>query len=174
MNRIILTLTAIFVFMACENKIAIPPRSSGDCLKVSGFFSAYSDFFNKNNVFILKGIINERILDNYGLRIRVNEDFKGNFHNQENMILWQSLESSDFLHSFSASDEVIIISEKREWEDNNNNTHKDYFTINCYHSILKLSGGVVTGGIFADSYFPTDTISYEDFLLELSNINFVE
>lgn len=155
------------VSSSCEDKVVIPPIVNNDCSKVSGFLDAYSDYFNKEKIFYLQGVIIDNTVEKYGLKIKIQEDLKGNYNGKEKIIFWQSLESSDFLNSFKRDEKIILLTEFKTWEDEKNVEHEDYFTIDCHHSILKLSNGNVIGGIYG--HFVTDTISYEKFQSELAN-----
>lgn len=166
-NIIVLLLVLILVLSSCEDKVVIPPLENNDCSKVSGFLDTYSDYFNKEKIFYLQGVIINNTVAEYGLKIKIQEDLKGNYNGKEKIIFWQSLESSDFLNSFKRDEKIILLTEFKTWEDEKNVEHEDYFTIDCHHSILKLSNGNVIGGIYG--HFVTDTISYEKFQSELAN-----
>ena len=146
--KIILILLAVSV-LGCEKKeddICTDP----ECLFNSTFFESVSRNSNNRNTYIIKGIV----LDNkgQGRSIRLIEDLKGNFpkgvngftaYGKSTVYINTSFLRRDDLSLYDKHDVLIMHLTKAGAPFN------FYATIDCDHSIVKLSDDYVTGHILA-------------------------
>ena len=190
---------SFFITMGCEenkNDInrdfdaleeCVMPSMSGmalDCY-VSSFLEGASECSKCSNVYIIKGMA----LDSYeyGLNIKLVEDLGGNFpKNINTFIAWGDGNSFlcsnrlDRLDMYSSQDVLImLLTPARELPadmipDGNTWLEKpgDYTTLVCTASVLKLSGGYVTGFIEPNNNKKSDEtfltiMSWKDFQKKL-------
>ena len=146
----------------------LPQTSAGVCLSATSFLEGVSKsllgFYSYDSIFIIKGIVSDKY--EYGLNIRLVEDLKGNFpENVDTFIVWGGgntfLESHtlDYLEMYDEQDVLImLLTPVRDipaemippgniWEKLG-----DYTTLNCTHSVLKLSDDYLTGRKILTTY----------------------
>ena len=147
---------------------------------VLSFLEGVSEYSKCSNVFFVKGIVLDAY--EYGLNIRLEEDFKGNFPENANTFLaWGSnlnslLEDNrlDDLNLYEKQDILfMILTPSPDWSEmipyKNTWIEKqgDYSTLTCTNSVVKLSDGFVTGCILPNKGI--HSMSYNDFQKLLNN-----
>lgn len=161
----------LLIFVECD-------KTCVDCENEFLFMQTYSENINKEGVFFIKGVAGK--VRNYGRKIEIIEDFKGNFTDKSTIFLWgvggrsSELNKVDYITEYGDNDTLIIIMEhacRRYVGDVENK--RDYTTIKCSPSVLQLSNDFVTGWIKRDSntYAATWTMSWIEFQEELEIIN---
>lgn len=147
---------------------------------VCSFMEGASNNSNNNDIYLIKGIVLDKI--EYGLKIRLVEDLKGNFpENVNTFIVWggndrtASYERSDNLSIYNKQDALImLLISIRDlsvvWFNPNVEKQEDYSTVICTKSVLKLSNGYVTGNIFDYYGVEQQTIPYDDFQKKLNEL----
>ena len=160
-----------------EEEDPCPPLIAGDCF-VSSFMEGVSMTSNNSNVYIIKGIVLDKI--EYGLNVKLVEDLKGNFpENVNTFIAWGDgipfIESDrpDKLTLYNNHDTLIMLLTPtfdlscmmppgHTWFEK----PEDYTTLACICSVLKLSDGNVTVDILANY----ETMLYDDFKTKLNEL----
>ena len=132
--------------------------SYADCATIRSFKESYSNNFQKNEVFFIKGVALD--VYEYGRTVKVIEDLKGNFDDESSVFVWgqghpsgsgficPTFERQDNITQYQENDTLIMLVEKSYGIDVCIETSSDYATFTCGYSILKLSNGFVTGRIF--------------------------
>ena len=152
-------MTITISIVGCSQKNETEPQLAGDCI-VSSFFEGISRDLNDNN-YIIKGIVLDKV--EYGLNISLVEDLKGNFPKKVNtFIIWGADDAFDYVNielnrmdnlTLYKKNDVLIMHLIPTRRDMSGWTPlekpKDYTTIGCAYSVLKLSDGYVTGHILS-------------------------
>ena len=150
--------------------------SYADCMVIS-FKENYSENFQKNEIFFIKGVALD--VFEYGRTIKVIEDLKGNYTGESSIFVWGggspsegsgfvciSNERSDNITQYQENDTLIMIVVKSySYESCPIEDSNDYATIACAYSVLKLSNGFVTGYIRVG----VETMLWEELQELLSN-----
>ena len=163
------------------------PQVAANCF-VYSFMEGVSMCSN-DSIYIIKGTVLNKI--EYGLNIRLIEDFKGNFpKNINTFIVWGDgngfLESNrmDNLTLYKKQDVLIMllnpvsdlppemIPKGHTWLEK----LEDYATLTCTCSVLKSSDGHVSGYILANDelWGIEQTMQYEDFQKKLNELLMIE
>ena len=162
----------------------LPPSIAVDCM-ASSFMEGISMYSNDNDLYIIKGIVLDNI--EYGLKIKLIEDLKGNFpESVSEFIAWGNgnafieLNRLDNLTLYSKQDELYmlltptrdILAEMVPPDSKWLEKAEDYTTLNCTFSVLKLSDGYVSGYILANNglYDNEQTMSHNDFQKKLNEL----
>ena len=150
------------------------------------FVDAYSMFwydnpFDGNETYFVKGIALD-VVNEYGCRIKLIEDLKGNFPKNINttFIVWgeNGCRVDDF-NIYKLQDTLIMLlgaaSDRKYKITNSSRIYLekigDYITFDCSHSVLKLSNGYAIGHIFCDNHIiDIDTMLYEDLQKRLEEL----
>jgi hypothetical protein len=158
-------------------------RSNADCRETS-FKENYSNNFQKENVFFIKGVALD--VFEYGRTIKVIEDLKGNFTGESSIFVWGAgnppsscmivvtIERWDNIIRYQENDTLIMLVSPVVFE-NCFETFGDYETITCAYSVLKLSNGFVTGYIHPwGPLWGETTMSWEELQELLKNITAIQ
>ena len=169
---------------SCEecNMQVCNPLMAADCY-VSSFLEGASKYSKCSSVYLIKGIVLDAY--EYGLNIKLVEDFKGNFPNDvKTFIAWGAggnglcSERMDNLRLYNDQDELImLLTQARDLSDMTPPEYawlekmEDYATITCTFSVLELSDGFVTGYIlpYEDKDRWWEKMSMEEANLALQN-----
>jgi len=153
----VVTISILALFAGCANKNEeTPSQLSADCADIS-FLENYSLNCKNENVALIKGVA----LDVYrhGRNIKIIDVFNGNLSVNSSIFVWgagtaeqggegMTIERWDIITQYDKNDTLIMIVEKIIKSARSRENPGDYETIQCAHSILKLSNGNVTGKIF--------------------------
>ena len=137
----------------------LPPIVGGLCSDAVSFMESISRYSSDNNIYVIKGTVLDKV--EYGLKISLIEDFKGNFpKNKNTFTVWGDgttfIESNrlDYLTSYNKQDVLImLLTPARDLSFITPPEHKwlekpeDYTTLTCTYSVVQLSDGYVTGYI---------------------------
>ena len=136
------------------------PPTTSNCI-VNSFMEGISMYSNYSNVYIIKGIVLDKI--EYGLNIKLVEDLKGNFPinvnaftvwgngeprnvtngRQDNLTFLYKKQDVLIMHLTPARDLSFILPPEFTWLEK----PEDYTTFDCTWSVLKLSEDYVIGVI---------------------------
>lgn len=151
--------------------------------EILSFFEGLSGCSKCSDSYLVKGTVLDK--NKYGLNIKFVDDLKGNFpKNAETFVVWGTddafenvaieLNRFDQLSKYKKGDVLIMhliqirdLSEATPFEKQG-----DYATLTCTSSVLKLSGGVVTGYLTPVPGFnyKEQTMSWRIFRNNLINI----
>ena len=156
-RKLYITLTMLaagIVIVGCNKTRSAEhsPLLAGDCVS-SSFYEGISMYSNNNNVYIIKGIVLDKI--EYGLSIKLVEDLKKNFPKDvSTFTVWGNgstfieLNRLDNLALYNKQDVLIMlltptrdllaemVPQGHKWLEK----PEDYATLGCTYSVLKLSG----------------------------------
>jgi len=167
---LVLLISILLVIAGCSSE----PVLCADCIPFT-FKQTFLKKFQDNDIFFIKGVASD--VYKHGREIKVIEDLKGNFNGKTSIFVWGMSSTSfcdnkgrqdmrvDDIVQYHENDTLIMFIEKtRKSFDNDNEKPSDYATISCHPSILKLSNGYVTGGIYSG----IETMSWEDLQILLT------
>ena len=145
----IIAIMLVAGILGCEKK---EDKISADikCIFHATFFESVSFYLYNNDTYIIKGIVLDK--KGQGLNIKLIEDLKGNFPKGVNDFIAYGKSSVYINTSFLRRDDlslydkqdVLIMHMTKAREPLNS-----YATIDCDHSIVKLSDDYVTGHILS-------------------------
>jgi hypothetical protein len=181
-------IVAILVFATCtkdepQGEISVPPFIYADCAQEkSGIIDHFSRVGKYNEIFLIRGIVNEQPVENTGRKIIVVSDLKGNFKDNSTIIVWGNgggtgtpyNEFGEGLWQYSPKDELILLIMKSSWTADDGIEREYYCVRGCDRAVLKYSNGNVIGGIINGyagwSDVPADTMPYEEFIGQINSI----
>ena len=167
-------LSVCFVFVCSNCSLSKekdkPPCQVISCFEIS-FLESYLRYFDSDNIFFIKGEVQEKI--DYGCKIKLIEDFKGNFpKNIDTFTAWGDgkayieLNRVDDFSLYKDKDILLMLLTPKGPivdcipEKKNPEKKGDFSTITCAFSVLRLSDDVyVTGRI---GPFVEDPSSWEE------------
>ncbi len=127
---------------------------------VLSFKENYAANSQDSAVFFIKGVALET--REYGRKIKVIEDLKGNFTGESSILVWGSEyhpfdtlywcipnERPDTITQYPENDTLIMLVVKAKYNNYCIENPDHYGTMPCGYSVLKLSDGFVTGSIFS-------------------------
>jgi hypothetical protein len=145
---------------SCSDNQNSTANSAADC-HLASFLENFSDNFNKEDVYFIKGVASK--LKHYGgLNIKLVEDLKGNFPKEvATFTAWggynpspgnTTLERLDNFSIYKNQDTLLmLLTPSTIWKYSSEPEKKgDYTSIQCAYSVLKLSGGYVIGFIIPE------------------------
>ncbi len=176
--NMVLPISILLIIAGCERDSE--PILCMDC-EVSTFKQTYLNSFRDDEVFLIKGVALG--VDKHGREIKVVEDLKGNFVGKSPIFVWGTNNTSfcddkgrqdmrvDDITQYHENDTLIMLVTNKVLKRFNRAIEypKDYKTLGCCYSVLKLSKNAVSGYI-TSCYKEEETMSWEEFQALLNSI----